>query len=61
MARGRGNFNSNGKQKEEGTKVKITKESLKEALVLFTYLKPYRTKFILSMLFIALSAFTTTL
>jgi ABC-type multidrug transport system fused ATPase/permease subunit len=61
MARGRGNFNSNGKQKEEGTKVKITKESLKEALVLFTYLKPYRTKFILSMLFIALSAFTTSL
>jgi ABC-type multidrug transport system fused ATPase/permease subunit len=61
MARGRGNFNSNGKQKEEGPKVKITKESLKEALVLFTYLKPYRTKFILSMLFIALSAFTTSL
>lgn len=61
MARGRGNFNSNGKQKEEGVKVKITKESLKEALVLFTYLKPYRTKFILSMLFIALSAFTTSL
>jgi ABC-type multidrug transport system fused ATPase/permease subunit len=61
MARGRGNFNSNGKQKEEGVKVKITRESLKEALVLFTYLKPYRTKFILSMLFIALSAFTTSL
>ncbi len=61
MARGRGNFNSNGKQKEEGVKVKITKESLKEALVLFTYLKPYKTKFILSMLFIALSAFTTSL
>jgi len=61
MARGRGNFNSNGKQKNEGVKVKITKESLKEALVLFTYLKPYKTKFILSMLFIALSAFTTSL
>lgn len=61
MARGRGNFNSNGKQKDEGVKVKITKESLKEALVLFTYLKPYKTKFILSMLFIALSAFTTSL
>lgn len=61
MARGRGSFNSNGKQKDEGVKVKITKESLKEALVLFTYLKPYKTKFILSMLFIALSAFTTSL
>ena len=61
MARGRGNFNSNGKQKDEGEKVKISKESLKQALVLFTYLKPYRTKFILSMVFIALSAFTTSL
>ncbi len=61
MARGRGNFNSNGKQKDEVEKVKISKESLKQALVLFTYLKPYRTKFILSMVFIALSAFTTSL
>jgi ABC-type multidrug transport system fused ATPase/permease subunit len=61
MARGRGNFNSNGKQKDEGEKVKISKESLKQALVLFTYLKPYRTKFIFSMVFIALSAFTTSL
>ena len=61
MARGRGNFNSNGKQKDEGEKVKISKESLKQALVLFTYLKPYHTKFIFSMVFIALSAFTTSL
>ena len=61
MARGRGNFNSNGKQKDEVEKVKISKESLKQALVLFTYLKPYRTKFIFSMVFIALSAFTTSL
>lgn len=61
MARGRGNFNSNGKQKDEGEKVKISKESLKQALVLFTYLKPYRIKFIISMVFIALSAFTTSL
>ncbi|MCC7533938.1 MAG: ATP-binding cassette domain-containing protein [Bacteroidia bacterium] len=42
-------------------KVKITKESLKQSLFLFTYLKPHRGKFILSLVFIALSAFTTSL
>src|SRR6187431_1540985 len=61
MARGGSNLNSNGKQKDETPKVKISKESLKEALILFTYLKPYRGKFILSLVFIALSAFTTSL
>ena len=54
MARGR-NY------KDESPKVKISKESLKQALVLFTYLKPYRGKFILSLVCIALSAFTTSL
>jgi ABC-type multidrug transport system fused ATPase/permease subunit len=61
MARGGRNLNSNGKQKDETPKVKVNKESLKEALILFTYLKPYRGKFILSLVFIALSAFTTSL
>lgn len=61
MAERRGNFNSNGKQKEESPKVKISKESLREALILFTYIKPYRWKFILSLVFIALSAFTTSM
>lgn len=61
MAGGRSNYTSNGKQKEEPVKVKISKESLREALILFTYLKPYRGKFILSLVFIALSAFTTSL
>lgn len=61
MARGGRNFSSNGKQKDETPKVKISKESLKEALILFTYLKPYRGKFIWSLVFIALSAFTTSL
>ncbi|MDP4262841.1 MAG: ABC transporter transmembrane domain-containing protein [Bacteroidota bacterium] len=42
-------------------KSKITKESLRQALILFTYLKPYRGKFIFGLLFIALSAFTTAL
>lgn len=55
----RGNFNSNGQQKDEAPKAKITKESLRQMLYIFTYLKPYRGKFILGMLFIALSAFST--
>src|ERR1041384_912212 len=53
------NFNSNGQSKVEPEKVKISKESLSQALILFTYLKPYRSKFILSLFFIALSAFST--
>jgi ABC-type multidrug transport system fused ATPase/permease subunit len=61
MARGGRNLSSNGKQKAESPKVKISKESLKQALILFTYLKPYRGKFILSLVFIALSAFTTSM
>lgn len=42
-------------------KAKISKENLRQALILFTYLKPYRSKFLLGLLFIALSAFTTSL
>ncbi|MFN4082123.1 MAG: ABC transporter ATP-binding protein [Bacteroidia bacterium] len=57
----RSSYNSNGNLKQEPEKVKITKETLKEALILFKYLKPYRTKFILSLVFIALSAFSTML
>ena len=57
----RGNNNSNGRQQVETPKAKINKENLREALVLFSYLKPYRGKFILSLVFIALSAFTTSL
>ena len=61
MARGRNNSTPGGKLKDETPKVKISKESLGQALILFTYLKPYRGKFILSLIFIALSAFTTSL
>lgn len=57
----RSSYNSNGNLQQETEKVKITKESLTQALVLFKYIKPYRTKFILSFIFIALSAFTTML
>ncbi len=61
MARGRNNSTPIGKPTDETPKVKISKESLRQALILFTYLKPYRSKFILSLIFIALSAFTTSL
>ena len=47
--------------KEERPKVKVNRESLREALDLFVYLKPYRGRFILSLVFIVLSAFTTSL
>src|SRR5258705_12343332 len=60
MARGRNN-SSNGKQKDESPKVKISKESVRQALILFTYLRPYRGRVILSLVFIALSGFKTSL
>ncbi len=44
---------------EELPKVKITKESLKEALSILAYLKPYRFKFLMGMVFIVLSALST--
>src|SRR5882724_5623091 len=57
----RGSYNNNGKRAAEPVKAKITKESLREALVLFKYIRPYRGRFIASLVFIALSAFTTAL
>src|SRR4029079_6713161 len=42
-------------------KAKINKENLRKALALFKYLKPHRGKFILGMVFIALTAFSTSL
>jgi ABC-type multidrug transport system fused ATPase/permease subunit len=51
----------NNTSKTEPVKAKINKENLQQALILFTYLKPYRGQFILGLLFIALSAFTTSL
>ena len=51
----------NSPRKEGSPKAKISKENLKQALVLFTYIKPYRVQFIWGMVFIALSAFTTSL
>lgn len=60
MAR-RGSLNSNGSIKEETNKLPFTKENLRQALILFTYLRPYRVKFVAGLVFIALSAFTTSL
>ena len=60
MAGGRRN-NRNISSKDESPKVKINKETLREALILFTYLKPFKFKFILALIFIALSAFSTSL
>lgn len=48
-------------EQENATKGRISRESLREALSLLAYAKPYRAKFILALLFIALSAFTTSL
>jgi ABC-type multidrug transport system fused ATPase/permease subunit len=50
-----------GQQRAEPVKAKINKENLRQALVLFKYLRPYRGKFFLSLVFIALSAFSTAL
>jgi ABC transporter fused permease/ATP-binding protein len=55
----RPNYNSNGNTKEEAPKVKLTKDSLRESLLIFRYIKPYRGKFIAGLLFIALSSATT--
>jgi ABC-type multidrug transport system fused ATPase/permease subunit len=42
-------------------KAKINKENLRQAFVLYKYLKPYRGKFMLAMLFIVLTAISTSL
>jgi ABC-type multidrug transport system fused ATPase/permease subunit len=60
MARG-SNYGSNGKLSEDSPKVPMNKENLREALVLFTYIKPYKWMFFGGLVFIALSAFTTSL
>ncbi|MBC7902081.1 MAG: ABC transporter ATP-binding protein, partial [Gemmatimonadaceae bacterium] len=48
-------------ESDKSPKVKISKESLREAMVLFRYIRPYKGKMIASLVFIALSAFTTSL
>ncbi len=55
MAR-RGGFNS---ENTEVAKVKFSKENWKDALALFSYVRPYRSKFILGLIVIGLSSLTT--
>ncbi len=45
--------------KEESPKVKISKESIREAMVIFRYLRPYNNVFIPGLIFIGLSSGTT--
>lgn len=61
MAERKGRYNRKEKGGEESPKAKISRENLKQALVLFSYIKPYRVQFFGSLIFIALSAFTTSL
>ena len=44
---------------EESPKVKISRESMKEGMMIFGYVRPYRAKFIAGLLFIALSSGST--
>lgn len=55
----RGNRQGNGVRKPDMPKAKLSKENLKEALLIFNYLKPYRWTFVTGLLFIALSSGTT--
>jgi ABC-type multidrug transport system fused ATPase/permease subunit len=48
-------------KEKKAPKAKINRENLREALALYKYLKPYRGKFFLGMVFIALTAFSTSL
>ncbi|MFD2968014.1 ABC transporter ATP-binding protein [Sphingobacterium bambusae] len=56
MARAR--LNSGNTQSEDLPKPKLNKELIKKALKIFSYLQPYRGKFILGMLFLTLSSLT---
>lgn len=56
MARPR--LNSSDAHAEELPKPKINKELVKKALEIFTYLKPYKLKFFIGMIFLVLSSLT---
>ncbi len=55
----RRNNGSNGSSEEEVPKAKLNKENVREALLIFSYIKPYRWKFIIGLLFIGLSGLST--
>lgn len=54
----RNQFNSGNTQKEELQKVKINAKSLKNVRKLLKYLRPYRSKFIIGMIFLFFSSVT---
>lgn len=56
MARAR--LNSGNTQSEDLPKPKLNKELFKKALKIFSYLRPYRGRFILGMVFLTLSSLT---
>jgi ABC-type multidrug transport system fused ATPase/permease subunit len=49
-------FNSAGKLEEDLPKAKLTKENLKDVYFIFSFLKPYRGKFIVGLVFLALNS-----
>jgi ABC-type multidrug transport system fused ATPase/permease subunit len=51
-------LNSSSKPAEEFTKSKINKENIQKIAELIKYLKPYRTKFIIGMVFLLVSSLT---
>jgi ABC-type multidrug transport system fused ATPase/permease subunit len=53
------NHNSNGNIDTEVPKAKLNKESLKQGLLIFKYVKPYRAKFIAGLIVISLSSAST--
>lgn len=55
MSKGRAQLNSGNKLEEELPKAKINKQTLKKALTLFKYLKPYKVKFSLGIFFLVIT------
>ncbi|GGF19474.1 ABC transporter ATP-binding protein [Hymenobacter cavernae] len=51
-------LNANGASDSDAPKVKLTKESFQHGLRIFRYVLPYRTKFIIGMVLLALSSAT---
>ena len=48
-----------GRKKEKTERIKLSKESVKKAMRIFSYLKPYRIKFTIGMLFLLFSSLTS--
>lgn len=48
-----------GRKKEKTERIKLSKESVKKAMRIFSYLKPYRVKFTIGMIFLLFSSLTS--